>query len=389
MSLLNSSYINIQPAACGTFISEWQNCLSQIIEIKSDVRNRIFKVNYFIHTTGNTDYQDKKKIIGDSMLEVFGVNCPTFGVSANSPELNYKVSAEVGIVDNPDILIYYRTCEDRRYTIIEHKEFKELWANGIESKLSEDNIKSSAENAFEIMHKILETEKMTFDNIIRQWNYIGKIIKVIRHGRQMSQHYQLFNKVRSEYYRKYRSASDFPAATGIGMKHGKVMIDFCAVSGSETVQTISVSNPRQINPYSYDQKVLIGTPEKDQKQPPLFERAKLLIFSNAWHLFVSGTASIIGQETSGIGNLEEQTFVTNENISQLVSKENLSVHYPEIIYDNPLLFSRIRVYVKNSCDIPIVKSICSEIYGKTPSTYLQADICRTNLLVEIEADLSS
>ena len=389
MPLFNSSYLNIQPVAGGSFISEWQNCLTQLIEIIKDDKIRIFKINFYVHTSGKTDYFNKKKTIGDSLLNTLGDKCPTFGVSANTPELHYKVAAEVGLIESSDIQIDYRTWQDWRYTLIEQNGYKELWANGIESKVSEDNINSSAEKAFEIMHKVLEAENMTFNNIVRQWNYIGKINKVFRQGSLTTQHYQAFNKVRSEYYREYRSVSDFPAATGIGMKYGRVMIDFCAVSSTKDVQIKSIANPRQINPYSYDQAVLIGTTDTGQKQPPLFERAKLLIFSDTWRLFVSGTASIIGQETTGIGSLEEQTFVTIENISKLVSKENLSIHCPEINHDKPLRFRRIRVYVKNDCEIPAVKSICTKFYSKIPSIYIQADICRTNLLVEIEADLTS
>ena len=103
---------------------------------------------------------------------------------------------------------------------------------------------------------------------------------------------------------------------------------------------------------------------------------------------VSGTASIIGQDTIGLGDVEEQTRVTIDNISKLTHPDNIRKHYPEI-ETVPVKFSYVRVYVKNKEDIAKVREICKCSYGDTPTTYVVADICRKNLLVEIEAELVS
>ena len=115
------------------------------------------------------------------------------------------------------------------------------------------------------------------------------------------------------------------------MNYEGVIIDFCAISKNKVAKTFSVRNPIQINPYYYKQDVLSGiiNTAGEQKQPPLFELAILLTDSNKWRLFVSGTASIIGQETVAIGNQCEQTIVTIENIIKLTSKENLMIYFPE------------------------------------------------------------
>lgn len=129
-------------------------------------------------------------------------------------------------------------------------------------------------------------------------------------------------------------------------------------------------------------------PDQNMKQPPLFERAILLTDGNKWRLFVSGTASIIGQETVAIGKLREQTLITIENIKKLTSKENLRSWCPATSFSHEGIFSRIRVYVKNAGDIPEVKSVCAGHFGNVPAVYVQADICRNDLLVEIEAELA-
>jgi len=80
--------------------------------------------------------------------------------------------------------------------------------------------------------------------------------------------------------------------------------------------------------------------------------------------------------------------VTIENIKALASAENLRRQCHDI-KSIPETYSYIRVYVKHKQDIPAVRSICNEVYGNTPATFVVADICRDNLLVEIEAELIS
>ena len=150
---------------------------------------------------------------------------------------------------------------------------------------------------------------MSFDHIVRQWNYIGNILE-IKHG---DQNYQVFNEVRSENYKKYRLISGYPAATGVGMMHGGVLLDFHAVKDGDSTEIRAVDNPDQTRPYRYGQQVLKGV------QPPQFERAVLKTVNGNSTLFISGTASIIGQDTIGIDDVEKQTLVTIENISRLTN----------------------------------------------------------------------
>ena len=48
----------------------------------------------------------------------------------------------------------------------------------------------------------------------------------------------------------------------------------------------------------------------------------------------------------------------------------------------------IKVYIKNWNDYSIVKRICEQRFGQVQALYLQNDICRKDLLVEIEAVIS-
>jgi len=123
---------------------------------------------------------------------------------------------------------------------------------------------------------------------------------------------------------------------------------------------------------------------KSLKNPPCFERALLVADNQRKTLFISGTASIIGQETIGKGNVIEQTLVTIENINKLKDSGYIGQLIGQEL--SPGKCSLIRVYVRNQEDFAEVKDICSEHYPDVPSIFAESDICRDDLLVEIEAE---
>ena len=385
------SYSVILPVSPGDFLTQWEDCLKQLQTQAEESRYRIFKINIFVHSTDKSNFLTKKEFINDTVLKAFGDECPTFGILPISPEQHFDIEIELSRVMSSGVIINFRKYENIGYTTLEKDGYKELWANGIEDTKSISDTKNSASLAFNLMRNILLSEDMTFDNIVRQWNYIGSILNTKRRKLIISQNYQVFNKVRFDNYSGYRQIPGFPAATGVGMNYRGVVIDFCAIRANDNIQIISVKNPRQINPYNYDQNILIGSPtlRQENKQPPLFERAKLLTYNGKWRIFVSGTASIIGQETIGIGDVEKQTLVSIENIEKLICIENLVNNCPNLFFKTPNKYNHIRVYVKNAGDISLVKSICTNHFDNIPAIYLQADICRNDLLVEIEAEAIS
>ena len=69
-----------------------------------------------------------------------------------------------------------------------------------------------------------------------------------------------------------------------------------------------------------------------------------------------------------------QRRTTIENIAELVRGEPLSW---------------LRAYVKHAADIPVVREVCEAAYGPIPATYVVADVCRDDLLVELEGALTA
>lgn len=341
------------------------------------------KIIVFTDQPDYSSYLKFKKVIDCSVLETFGNRCPAITVLCQPPERPWKIIIEAGFIDTSSCEIISKVLDSIPYVVRITESMKEVWAGGLGASMFPDDTRKAAVIAFEQMRSILAAEQISFDNIVRQWNYIGNILEV----KKEVQNYQKFNEVRSEYYHKYRNVHSYPAATGIGMKFGGVILDFCAVKALASLKIIAVDNPDQIRPYDYGQQVLKGKPlcSKGINQPPQFERALFLTENMGSTLFISGTASIIGQDTIGIDDVEEQTIVTLDNINKLTDSGRISHLSGEAGIDagSPIL---LRVYIKNHEDFSKVKAICNQRYPGVPSVFVEADICRDNLLVEIEAE---
>jgi chorismate lyase/3-hydroxybenzoate synthase len=97
---------------------------------------------------------------------------------------------------------------------------------------------------------------------------------------------------------------------------------------------------------------------------------------------VSGTASIVGHETIHLGDVAAQTRETMVNIGALLDEANRiagSARYSAADL-------KLKVYVRRPEDLPAIKAALSlTLSAATHILYLQADVCRGDLLVEIEA----
>ena len=100
---------------------------------------------------------------------------------------------------------------------------------------------------------------------------------------------------------------------------------------------------------------------------------------------VSGTASIVEAKTVHIGDVERQTEQTIENIERLIAEENFARHNMPGVGATLADIAKLRVYVKHAEDYEKCRNIVEAKLPDIPAIYLHADVCRPDLLVEIEA----
>jgi len=385
--MIKPQYQIFTPGCAGSFEEQWSDCFNEFrLFLTTNSTQKAFIARVFVAANSQDEYFRYSKQI-EKRLNSVGV---PFSVLAESPESPNLVMIEAGFVDSSGVQVEYGITETVRYCKINSSGYNEYWFAGVDG--GSDN-KTTAEKATTAFARLLQAFLQLgigYNTIFRQWNYVEQIFDFELIDDRQRQKYQLFNEVRGEYYSKYRTAPGFPAATGIGTAFNGVTIECMAVTCDERLTTVAINNPKQLSSYKYGQEVLKGDPEKNSKQnhPPQFERARLMTNGQSSRLFISGTASIVGQETVGLNDVEKQTYVTIDNIEQLASVANLRSHYPELIVF-PDKYAYVRVYVKNEEDIPAVKVICQGYFGAVPMTFVKADICRADLLVEIEAEIIS
>lgn len=222
---------------------------------------------------------------------------------------------------------------------------------------------------------LLDSFNMDSYRIVRFWNYIPDINSL----GNTEEKYREFCRGRENAFLEYsvKLRGTYPAATGIGCKGKQLCVSMLAVNKQMIVK--SLENPNQIPAYQYPTRYGLSTPK--------FSRATYIKNKNESYIFISGTASIIGADTVYIDNVEMQTETTIENIFELISEDNLKKYN----IDNISFIQNLKliiVYIKNWKDYLVVKKICEKRFDQIQVLYLQNDICRKDLLVEIEAVIS-
>ncbi len=238
-------------------------------------------------------------------------------------------------------------------------------------------------HALDRIRSLLGETGARVDQIIRTWFYLGGIIA----NECFTPRYKEFNRAREDFYEpiqflahrvpKNHERPIYPASTCIGAEGRDLTACAIALTTERNdIFTVPLENPRQTAAYKYGAGHGLGSPK--------FSRAMALSCGESAMIFVSGTASIKDAETRHIGDVSAQTHETLANIETLISEDNLHNHGLPGLGASLRDFGTARVYVKRQEDYGIVREICQKRMGDIPTIFTTADICRRELLVEIE-----
>ncbi|WP_175996689.1 chorismate transformation enzyme, FkbO/Hyg5 family [Burkholderia stabilis] len=138
-----------------------------------------------------------------------------------------------------------------------------------------------------------------------------------------------------------------------------------------------VENPRQVSAYHY--------PAQYGPRAPTFARAAAWTDGEAEPvLFVSGTASIVGHRTVHPDDVVAQTRETVANLAAVLEQAARQGHGPYSLAD-----LSYRVYVRDADDgaaLAAIGRVLRDAAGPgVRPLFVHADVCRDDLLVEIEA----
>jgi enamine deaminase RidA (YjgF/YER057c/UK114 family) len=205
-------------------------------------------------------------------------------------------------------------------------------------------------------------------HLFRLWNFIPRINEPDAGGER----YRSFNSGRRQAYHEsgYTLAEGAPAACALGIDEGAFQIAVLA----GTAPAVAIENPRQVSSHRY--------PKIYGAVPPIFSRATWLPQADGGDLlFVSGTASIVGHETLHAGDVLAQTAEAVRNLSAVIDSANREAG--AALWTLGGLCGR--VYLRHAADYTVVSKYLRSV-GMHRFCYMRADICRSDLLVEIEAE---
>lgn len=252
--------------------------------------------------------------------------------------------------------------------------------------LSIDALEARVANAYRGIGALLAQHER---HAIRFWNFIPRIHAQVADGRDR---YMVFNAGRfhafSDLYGSARLfARALPTASAVGIDGGPLVIHALGDIAAGT----PLENPRQVPAYSYSRRY--------GPLPPCFARATLTEREPGDHrLLIGGTASIIGEDSHHARDPRRQAHETFDNLAQLVASASARVHAAastsSTSTDAPMLppaadpldaLTDLRVYFVQDDHAALVRDLVLARFRRAAHIeFTRADLCRSELLVEIE-----
>lgn len=211
---------------------------------------------------------------------------------------------------------------------------------------------------------IAAARKIGFPHILRTWNYVPRINSADPDGLERYRNFCIGRHAAlAESYSKFES--HLPGATAVGSEADHALVYFLA----GRTPGLQIENPRQVSAFRY--------PAEHGPRSPSFSRAVLKDWRNETTLYISGTASITGHESRHDGDIKAQVREIWQNIDALLRVASRS--------SRPLKPSLMKVYLRHPEHYGQVREMVLQKFPEVPTLSFKAEICRSNLLVEIEA----
>jgi chorismate lyase/3-hydroxybenzoate synthase len=169
----------------------------------------------------------------------------------------------------------------------------------------------------------------------------------------------------------YGDQPPMPAATAIGVDAQEHALQIYFLAGA--LPGLNVENPRQVNAWQY--------PRQYSPKSPLFSRGTIMQVRESRQFLISGTASVVGHETHH-DNSKDQLTESIRNVNSLLAEgQRLLGGVKPSLGEAGVL----RVYVRNAADLGQVEAAIQNIVPvEMPRVYLRGDVCRNDLLTEVD-----
>lgn len=199
---------------------------------------------------------------------------------------------------------------------------------------------------------------------LRIWNYLD----AINLGDGDAERYRRFCVGRAAGLAAHGFVDAYPAATGIGVRDGRRVLQIYWLAARTA--GAALENPRQVSAWRYPRQYGI--------KPPTFARG-MRAPTQSPQVYISGTAAIVGHASHHHDDLAAQIDETLANIGSVLAAAQVA---PAGRLDAGAV---LKVYVRRSEDTEPARALLREKLPQRVSTLLlQGDICRSELLIEID-----
>ena len=322
------------------------NIIDHAINFLKNKNARAFSIRLFGNQNDVTLCNEKLK--NPNLTDIV---CPPLKLIDDSSEIRVQIHAIAKVYSSP---LYF----DDEFV---GREFEDTFAKYLMLRILPDNVSatnaSQAENMFVKADKILTAFNSSFSDTIRTWLYAENILDW----------YDKLNIVRNDFFERHGIFNRLvPASTGIGINN---------LNGAAIASQLLAVIPKNGN-------VSINTAISPLQNPALnykssFSRAIKLKTPNEQKLFISGTASINQNgETVFLDDTAAQLDMTMKVVNAILNKAGMD-------WENTI---NAIVYFKHRNDFHLFDEYCQSKNINIPHIKLHADVCRENLLFEIELD---
>ncbi len=200
-------------------------------------------------------------------------------------------------------------------------------------------------------------------HFLRIWNYFD----AINEGEGDAERYRSFCSGRAAGMGP-SFTDNYPAASAIGSRNVDKRVQVYAIAAR--VPGTAVENPRQWSAWRY--------PRQYGPTAPGFARG-MRAPTHSPQLYISGTAAVVGHASHHADDIDAQLDETVKNLDSLLQSAQSKTALGRGVGDV------LKVYVRNPEHAALIESKLRERLGaNVPMILLHGDICRSELLLEID-----
>ncbi|MFH1499387.1 MAG: hypothetical protein ABII82_16375 [Verrucomicrobiota bacterium] len=236
---------------------------------------------------------------------------------------------------------------------------------GIQVAVVRDDLETRAETA---CAGLLALSRERGLHPARIWNYVPGINAGSPAGLEA---YRVFCRGRAQAFERAGWRTALPAASAVGGEPGRLAVVFVATRE----RPIARENPEQVPAFEY--------PPDYGPRPPSFSRATQVVVAGRRWTFVSGTAAIKGHASQASGDLAGQIACTLDNLRLISTECGLGAD----LAAGAAAERHFKIYLRHAADLAFAHAALGHTLFRPGDrvTWLRADICRAELLLEIEA----